>query len=170
VCFESAASNLLAPGLDVGGIADVFVRDLQTSTTVRVSINDQGAGARDNCGYSALSGDGRYVMFCSTSTNLDPNDTTSGFLDSFVHDRDVSGDGTFDQANDTCTRVVSKTPAGVQTNAKTGGNCAMSLTGNFGVFNCQGNTLDPTDTNGGVPPLNGTNEYGRDIYRVQLFP
>lgn len=170
VCFESAASNLLPPGIDVTGIMDVFVRDLVTNTTVRVSIDDQGNGASANCGYSALSGDGRYVMFSSTSTNLDPSDTTSGFLDSFVHDRDVSGDGTFDQAGDVCTRLVSRTPSGVQTNAKTGGNCAMSLTGKYGVFNCQGNTLDPTDTNGGIPPANGTALYGRDIYRVQLFP
>ena len=65
---------------------------------------------------------------------------------------------------------MSRTPQGLQTNWKTGGNCALSATGQFGVFNCEGNTLAPNDFNGGTPGSNGTALYGRDIYRVQLFP
>ena len=62
---------------------DVFVRDLRTGITTRVS---QGKGTLQANGPSysaAISGDGRYVAFGSDATNLVAGDTNS-FTDVFV--------------------------------------------------------------------------------------
>src|SRR5262245_47740359 len=50
VVFQSGANNLVS--LDTNNATDVFVRDLQTNTTSRVSIPDPGTGntqANANC-------------------------------------------------------------------------------------------------------------------------
>ena len=69
VAFTSVASNLVAG--DTNGTDDVFVRDRQTGTTTRVSVDSAG-----NQTYSSsyttpsLSADGRYVAFASEASNL----------------------------------------------------------------------------------------------------
>ena len=72
VAFVSAANNLV-PG-DTNTIADVFVRDLQASTTALASV---GARLRTSASFVVNSSeapditpDGRYVVFYSTATNL----------------------------------------------------------------------------------------------------
>ena len=70
VAFESQASNL-APG-DANGLIDVFVHDLQTSTTVRASVPALGGAANQGCFAGALSADGQSVSFFSGATNLVP--------------------------------------------------------------------------------------------------
>jgi Tol biopolymer transport system component len=86
VVFESAATNLV-PG-DTNGFADIFVRDLQNSTTERVSVASDGTQANAGSGIStsAISSDGRYVAFVSLATNLVAGDTNAT-SDAFVHDR-----------------------------------------------------------------------------------
>ena len=83
VTFNSAASNLVAG--DSNGVNDVFVRDLVTGITSRVS--ESASGVQGNATSSAvyISGDGRYVSFSSTATNLVSGDT-NGFSDVFVKD------------------------------------------------------------------------------------
>jgi hypothetical protein len=83
VAFQSDASNLV-PG-DTGAI-DVFVRDRQQGTTVRVSVDSDGAQGNGNSYVSAISADGRFVAFSSNSSNLVPADT-NGLYDFFVRDR-----------------------------------------------------------------------------------
>jgi hypothetical protein len=79
VAFVCMASNLVAG--DTNNIADVFVRDLQASTTRRVSLGSSPAN------YSTLPSssespeitpDGRYVVFYSTATNLVSGVMTTG--------------------------------------------------------------------------------------------
>src|SRR5262245_17168890 len=61
VVFESWASNLVAG--DTNGQSDVFVRELATGQTTRVSVSSSGAqGAHGVYGF-AISRDGRYVTF-----------------------------------------------------------------------------------------------------------
>ncbi len=89
VAFYSYAANL-APG-DTNGRADVFVRDRRAGTTVRVSDGLEDADGDGTSALPALSGDGRYVAFESTSANL-VGDDTNRHSDVFVHDL-VAGPG-----------------------------------------------------------------------------
>jgi len=85
VAFYSDAVNLVLGDTNVTD--DVFVHDLVTKKTERVSVATGGAQANAASGGSiAISGDGRYVAFVSSATNLVANDT-NGAPDAFVHDR-----------------------------------------------------------------------------------
>jgi hypothetical protein len=129
VAFDSAASNLV-PG-DTNGVPDVFVHDLFTGVTERVSLDSAsgeangqspGPGIRGGSAFGArISGDGRLVAFDSIATDLVAGDTntcgpfytrTPGECpDVFVHDRltgetvrvRVSVDSAGAQANDAST-------------------------------------------------------------------
>ena len=68
VTFSSSATNLV-PG-DTNGKTDVFVHDIQTGGTTRVSVNSSGEQADGGGSNSSISGDGRYVVFLSKSNNL----------------------------------------------------------------------------------------------------
>ncbi|MBX3084951.1 MAG: S8 family serine peptidase [Anaerolineae bacterium] len=83
VAFESAASNIVAG--DTNNVRDIFVRDLQTNLTTRVSVATNGAQANGESVGASLSADGRYVTFLSTATNLADFDF-NGAGDVFVHD------------------------------------------------------------------------------------
>ena len=81
VAFESQADNLV-PG-DTNGESDVFVRDMQTHTTRRVSVDPLGRQAPDWSDFPSISADGRYVAFESDATNLvsaDGNDMRDVFV------------------------------------------------------------------------------------------
>ena len=88
VAFHSAATNLVTG--DTNGGTDVFVHDRQTGETTRVSVatgGGQSTGSGQPPAFApALSAEGRFVAFESTSTNLVAGDT-NGVSDVFVHDR-----------------------------------------------------------------------------------
>ncbi len=84
VAFMSEANNLV-PG-DAGGWDDIFVRDRQSGTTERVSIDSGGVQGNGDSRYLSISADGRYVAFQSYASNLVAGDT-NGSSDVFVHDR-----------------------------------------------------------------------------------
>ena len=86
VVFTSWATTLVEG--DTNGVADVFLRDLETGTTERVSIAGDGAEGNAASGIpaAAVSDDGRYVAFRSYASNLVPDDT-NGWADVFVRDR-----------------------------------------------------------------------------------
>jgi hypothetical protein len=83
VAFDSLATNLV-PG-DTNGTWDVFVRDRQTGSTERVSVDSTGAQGSGVSNNASISADGRYVGFNSGATNLVPDDT-NGVADVFVRD------------------------------------------------------------------------------------
>jgi len=68
VAFISAASNLVAD--DTNGVTDAFVRDLNTGTTVRVSVATDGAQANGPTTDVSIDGACERVAFTSTATNL----------------------------------------------------------------------------------------------------
>jgi Tol biopolymer transport system component len=83
VVFHSFAENLVAD--DTNGVIDVFVRDLKTKITSRVSVdsnNIQGSGWSLSPDISA---NGRFVVFTSYSS-LTLKDT-NGSTDVYLHDR-----------------------------------------------------------------------------------
>jgi hypothetical protein len=84
VVFESAATNFVAG--DDNGDADVFVRDLQTSTTTLASVAADGGVPSDPSINASISDDGRYVAYASASGDIVVGDTN--FIDDvFVRDR-----------------------------------------------------------------------------------
>ncbi|MDP9402039.1 MAG: calcium-binding protein [Actinomycetota bacterium] len=84
VTFYTRASNLV-PG-DTNGAYDIFVHDRHTAATSRVSVHSDGTQANGDSERPSLSGDGRYVVFESSASNLVADDT-NGEEDVFVHDR-----------------------------------------------------------------------------------
>jgi Tol biopolymer transport system component len=84
VAFYSDASNLV-PG-DTNRARDVFAHDRQTAETTRVSVGPGGAEATGDSFAPAISGDGRYVVFSSSASNLVPGDTNRA-NDIFLRDR-----------------------------------------------------------------------------------
>ena len=87
VAFWGFASNLV-PG-DTNGWPDVFVHDLQTGTTERVSVDSGGNEGNGKSSFPSISGNGRFVAFASEASNLIPADT-NGAEDIFVRDRATS--------------------------------------------------------------------------------
>lgn len=83
VAFASLASNLTTN--DTNNNRDVFVRDLLTETNILVSMGTNGFSAAGMSFEPAISGDGRFVAFTSTATNLIPGDTNQK-QDVFVFD------------------------------------------------------------------------------------
>jgi len=102
VAFTSTASNLVAG--DTNGLPDIFVHDLKTGVTTRVSVDSNGVEANGESLSASFSANGRYVAFVSVATNLVAGDTNHT-PDVFVHDLKtgattrVSVDGTGAQSN-----------------------------------------------------------------------
>lgn len=87
VAFISEANNLVPN--DTNNVADIFVHDLATGITYRVSLASDGTEANNGSGEQGvprLSADGRFVTFVSFADNLIPDDTNQK-PDVFVHDR-----------------------------------------------------------------------------------
>ena len=99
VAFRSEASNLVSG--DTNDEDDIFVHDMRTGTTERVSISSDGTQANRSSYNASISGDGRFVAFSSSAKTLVPGDTQGE--DVFVRDREagitkivsVASDGTF---------------------------------------------------------------------------
>jgi Tol biopolymer transport system component len=85
VAFTSMATNLDGVA-DANGMPDVFVRDLTTNSTTRVSASVAGTAAHGQARNPSVSGDGRFVSFESDAPDVVVDDT-NGVLDAFVLDR-----------------------------------------------------------------------------------
>ncbi|WP_413612356.1 hypothetical protein [Bdellovibrio sp. HCB-110] len=102
VAFYSSSTNLVAG--DSNSKDDIFVHDLQTGVTTRVSVDSFGAQGNGHSYFASLSSDGRYVTFYSGAANLVTGDTNAD-ADVFIHDRQtgvttrVSVDSSGAQAN-----------------------------------------------------------------------
>jgi Tol biopolymer transport system component len=83
VGFDSYSDNLV-PG-DTNDASDVFVHDLVTGRTGRISVTWEGRQANGFSAEPSLSGDGRVIAYYSSASNLVPDDT-NGEFDIFVFD------------------------------------------------------------------------------------
>lgn len=69
IVFTSNASDLVAN--DTNSASDIFLRDLQSATTLLVSMNSSGNGPGNSSSYSpTISDDGRYVLYASKAGDL----------------------------------------------------------------------------------------------------
>ena len=84
VAFESIGTTLVAG--DTNSACDVFVHDLWTATTERVSLDSAEAEGNSDSFRASLSSDGRFVAFYSFATNLVAGDTNAVY-DVYVRDR-----------------------------------------------------------------------------------
>lgn len=84
VIYQSGADNLVP--YDTNMEPDIFLYDRQTGETARVSVTSAGAQASGASYEPAISADGRFVVFTSSATNLDPADADPAF-DVYLHDR-----------------------------------------------------------------------------------
>ncbi len=132
VAFSSEATNLVRN--DTNGARDVFVRDLRTGTTERVSVNSAGSQANGTSRYPSISENGRFVAFDSRARNLVRNDT-NGDYDVFVRDLRT---GT--------TRRVSVNSAGNQGNASSD-NASIGYNASVVAFASRARNLVANDTN-----------------------
>ena len=144
VAFESCAPNLA--GGDTNLAPDVFVHDLRTKETLRVSLDAHGHQIQGTSFYPSISGDGRFVDF--TTTVAVPGaeaDQTINHWDVFVRDLrkrttalaspGLDGPGTWDSG----TGVIR--PGGRQ----------ISAAGRYVVFSSEASNLIPNDSNGTFP-------------------
>ena len=132
ISFVSSAPNLVPD--DTNGAEDIFVRDLQTGTTERVSVSSTGEQGNSSSTAASISAGGRYVAFSSFASNLVPGDTNGAF-DVFIHDR---GTG--------LTELVSVSSQEVQGNAMSV-SPSVSRNGRFVAFWSSAMNLVPRDTN-----------------------
>ncbi len=133
VGFASGATNLVAGDTNEAG--DVFVHDLTTGQTVRVSVDSASAQGNDSSSDPSLSANGRVVAFQSFATNLVAGDT-NGAGDVFVHDRRTGQ-----------TVRVSVDSAGVQGNSSSF-DPSLSANGRWVAFQSFATNLVAGDTNG----------------------
>ncbi|MEM7140444.1 MAG: hypothetical protein AAF548_05365 [Actinomycetota bacterium] len=135
VAYSSIATNLVPN--DTNATQDIFVHDHETATTERVSVPASGKQANGASYRSALSDDGRYVVFHSIATNLVADDT-NGVADVFRHDR---------QTGETI-RISTPLPEGQANGASTF--AAIDGDGDVIAFMSEADNLVAGDTNGVV--------------------
>jgi len=133
ITFVSLADDLV-PG-DTNGVRDDFVRDRLSGQTLRISVSSSGEQGDGTSGGPAVSGDGRWVAFYSSASNLVPGDTNDAW-DVFV--RDLAA-GT--------TERVSLSSSGVQADLDSS-LPAISHAGRWVVFASDATNLVAGDTNG----------------------
>ena len=96
VAFASRATNLVAG--DTNQRVDVFVHDLASAVTTRVSLSSTGLEGDGDSATPVVSRDGRFVGFRSLAKNLVSGLGTSTWMRAFVRDR-VGGTTTFEQSD-----------------------------------------------------------------------
>src|SRR5262249_20322405 len=129
---DSVSSNL-APGTSYF-VRDIYLRDLETQTTVRVSATPDGsAGANAEASKPVITPDGRYVAFSSPANNLVADDRNL-FSAVFVWDR-ISGRS----------ERVSVSSSGTESNGACGPP-SISADGRFVAFTSAATTLAPVGT------------------------
>lgn len=131
IAFQSFANNLIEG--DMNAFCDIFVYDRIEDNITRVSVNSAGVEANAGSYYPSISGDGRYIAFYTTATNL-ANTAGLGNNDVYVHDQDTKK-----------TTLISKSSSGTAGN----GNSlypSISDDGIYIAFSSDSQNLDSSDT------------------------
>lgn len=132
VAFTADSSNLVFN--DSNGMSDIFVHDRNSHVTELVSGSNDGSQGNLGAIFSAISADGRYVAFDSSSNNLVSEDTNAA-EDVFVRDRKTG-----------LTERVSIAIDGTQGNANSH-IASISADGRYVVFQSLASTLISYDNN-----------------------
>lgn len=134
IAFASLASNLVTG--DSNGYADIFVRNIGTGNTRRVSVDSDGGEGNGASQEPEISDDGLFVVFSSFANNLVSNDNNS-YMDVFIRDR--AADKTY---------LASVSSSGVQSNAFADSmEPSVSADGRFVTFQSYASSLVPGESN-----------------------
>ena len=153
VVFTSEASDLV--GHDTA-TRDVFIRDLQTNTTKRVSTNATGTSSGNgDSGGGIIDKAGRFVVFWTRATDLSTLPDTNNLADIFIYD--IQNDSK---------KLITVNTAGTGTGGGFGPfggfdhgvELNISADGRYVVFMSQQSGLVTNDTNGN----------GDDIFRYNI--
>ena len=87
IAYSSTATNLVDG--DLNGRRDVFVYDVASKQTTRISVATGGAEGDDDSANPSISDDGHKIAFSSDATNLVVGDT-NGVGDVFLHENGVT--------------------------------------------------------------------------------
>ena len=139
VVFESLASNLHPDDPLPDAVQDIYVRDLQQHTIALASRATGAGGVKgDDSSFNAgISADGRFVVFESSASNLDPDD---GDADQDIFVRDLQQETTTVVSR--ASGVSGETGNGHSTEA------AVSADGRFVAFNSLASNLHVDDADG----------------------
>jgi Tol biopolymer transport system component len=132
IVFVSMSPNLVDG--DANGYEDIFLHELSTGETTRVSIASNGTQANGRSYYPSISANGRFVAFQSTASNLVEVDE-NGVEDIFVHDV-LTGE----------TTCVSRSGTGIQGN-QWSDQASISPDGLYVAFRSYASNLVPGDVN-----------------------
>lgn len=133
VAFASDATNLV--GNDNNAASDIFVYDRQANTFEIVSRQSDGDASNGNSYEPAISGDGRWVVYCSFASNLVTSDDNNR-PDIFLYDR-----------QDDTVRRLSDAPNGDDGNDNSCGQSDLSTNGQYVAFISDASNLVVSDTN-----------------------
>lgn len=139
VVFQSTSKVLLAGGPELDSVTDVFLRDRQLGTTTKISKSSTGGVANGHNTFPILSGDGRYVVFRSTATNLGPVDSNGPIADLYRVEIATGA-----------TQLVTLSSSGIAGNGSSDVDSldCVSHDGRFVAFRSLASNLVPNDTNG----------------------
>lgn len=91
LAFVSRAWNMYPGGANLGNPrSDVYLRDRQARTTVRISVAAAGGEPDSSSSCPSISGDGSRIVFASFASNLVAGDD-NGEWDVFLYERDAPG-------------------------------------------------------------------------------
>ncbi|MCI0709445.1 MAG: S8 family serine peptidase [Chloroflexi bacterium] len=162
IVFESTATNLVPN--DTNLRRDVFVFDRRTCDVKRISETDGGIEGDLGSSSPSISGDGRYIVYSSYATNLDPErPDNNNQTDIFLHDRDTDGDGIYDEQGATRTQRITH-PYGTEFDGESGW-AHISRDGGVIVFRSWATNIVNDDTNDRPDIF----VYDRDMDRDQIF-
>ncbi len=132
LAFSSEADYLVVD--DNNGKRDIFVYDIANDSMERVSVSGSGLEGNNDSFVPSISGDGRYVVFESTASNLSPDDSNTR-RDIFLHDRQTGE-----------TKLISRGLNGEPSNGASG-NGRISADGQVITFESHASNLVAGDTN-----------------------
>jgi len=138
VVFVSYAYNLVDE--DTNGKKDIFVHDMMTNTTKRISLDSSDTQANGHSDNPSISANGQYIVFTSNASNLVGGDTNN-MWDIFVRD--------------TVTNTTSGIPADFSLNPFISGD------GHYLTFVSTSDNLVGGDTNG---------EWNADVFVYEIPP
>lgn len=119
VSFVSNSANLVTG--DTNGKTDLFIRELSTNITTRVSVSTSGVEANNNTGNYAISRTGRYIAFTSDASNLIDGQTMTCQV--YIRDMEAA-----------ITSLVTQTSGGIKGAGCPGGVSGVSSDGRFVTF------------------------------------
>lgn len=164
VVFTSDASNLVANDTST---RDVFVRDLQTGTTTRISTNAAGtSGGNNQSSSGVIDAGGRFIVFFTNATDLSTLPDTNNLADIFIYDLQTRSN-----------RLITSNVAGTATGnglalgfSNHGVTFTISRDARFVSFMSQSADLVSNDTNGNGDDvfLYDTTTHAKSLISVNL--